>query len=244
MPDYLATVTLTHKSGFAEDSFVNTFAIRRPTVIGTTPSLGDISTALANFYNGSDAGTSPLSSLLGPGISRAPSACPIRIYDITGKLDGSPHGSPIFVDAMTLGLNEQSSAMPEETSLVLTTRGLNWEQAAVESADGPDAGTAVDRPRQRRSGRIYVGPFTGQAMSVVDSKARPGQITQDAVLTSGVRLKLALRDRASGPYRWSVWSRKDAQLYEIEDVQVDNAWDTQRRRGPDPTVRVTAPVAL
>lgn len=239
MPPILATVGLQALSGKAEDVMVNTFTIDVPAPF-TALIGGDIKFALELFYFSTNApGVLPIYDYLGPMISRA--AAPIvSLYDLTGHLDGSPHGSPVYAD--TLGMTGAGAApatgIPSECAAVLTLRGDGWQTALVEVPDGADAGALVDRPRQRRSGRIYIGPFRSD---VAQTAAGTGNVVvngnlRNAMLYGAQRMKGELD---AGGYDWCVWSRKDANLYPITHVQVDNAFDTQRTRGTDSTERDT-----
>ena len=69
-----------------------------------------------------------------------------------------------------------------------------------------------------------------------DSSGRPSADVQDLAISAVMTLDDALR--AIDPdYDLGVWSRADARLTAISHVSVDDAWDTQRRRGVDPTAR-------
>lgn len=106
----------------------------------------------------------------------------------------------------------------------------------METPDGADPGGAVDRPRQRRSGRIFLGPFNVAAMADVTDRCRPSQFLIDQALERIQNLALGLGNNG----HWvCVWSRVDGAFYRITHAQVDNAFDTQRRRGVEATVRTT-----
>lgn len=238
MADILTTVTFVHRSGIAAEAVQNSFAIGVPGAIPDSATLGEVTTAIANFYNGNDGGDRPLSAYMGQGLSREPGAVEMAVYNITGRLDGRPHGSPVFTDTMTLGAPQAFLPLPDEVAVVLTLRAGSYEFQPIETPDNEDPDTVPQRPRQRYSGRLYLGPLTQLAGETdTNSRQRPAAELRTALLNSADRLYTALRARPGGPYLWSVWSRKDANTREIEHAQVDNAFDTQRRRGPAPTVR-------
>jgi hypothetical protein len=130
---------------------------------------------------------------------------------------------------------------PSEVNGGSMLTGLPNEVAACVSFH--DANLAGQR------GRIYFGPL---AYSVLEASI-PG----DAVLTPAARLTLAnaaaaLRDKNTNAARWAVKSvsRKDASITRdnpvyrtIKSGWVDNAFDTQRRRGTKPTERFVFPLA-
>ncbi len=141
--------------------------------------------------------------------------------------DAKPRPRHVKTPAGDIALPSAVSGMPNEVA------------ACVSFHDNNVAG---------QRGRIYFGPL---ASSVID-QAIPG----DAKLTSGARLTLAnaaaaLRDKNTNAARWAVKSvsRKDGSITADDPVYrtiksgwVDNAFDTQRRRGVKPTERFIFPL--
>lgn len=243
--EHLATVTIPHVSGLPEDAVVNTFPIDMMPANPIPDFVTDVVTALGRFYNTPNASSQFIARFLGNGLSRASQACVVRLYDVSANLEGRrlvdggvPAGSPIGQGTFTLGNSlNVGSAMPEEVALVLTTRTDNYASQPVERADGSDTGLQVDRPRQRHSGRVFLGPLLPEAVSLgANSKARPDTAFRTAILDAAERLQDELI--AEG-HRWSVWSRADAVFRDVSIVQVDDAFDTQRRRGVAPTSRTS-----
>lgn len=89
------------------------------------------------------------------------------------------------------------------------------------SVDDPDASTG------RRRGRIYL-PVGGQ------TTLRPSATVIDRVLDLGEALAQVGFANAT---TWHLWSATDQTSAKIESIWCDDAWDTQRRRGLDPTMR-------
>jgi len=92
---------------------------------------------------------------------------------------------------------------------------------------------AVDDPDQsiaRRRGRIYLGPI-GNAHGAAD---RPDALLRTTVLDFGSSLA---NIGFGANTTWMLFSRTDQVAAKIESIWVDDAWDTQRRRGLDPTAR-------
>lgn len=87
-------------------------------------------------------------------------------------------------------------------------------------------------PRPRRRGRVYLGPVAASAaqnsgqFSIVSTTAR------DTIADAATTLAAL-----SGPVRWGILSGRDQVIRQVERGWVDGAWDIQRRRGEDPTVR-------
>lgn len=221
------TVTLEHKSGQPRDRVVNTFTFSSVGVIGDFGFL-DVNVALDHFYNDVAAGAaSSVSSLISGAMSRTIKPI-IRHYDVTGHLAGDPAGSPIAEYDMpnVLDANSGATPLPSEVAICLTA-------AADFNADvefGP--GT---RPRARDRSRLYIGPLHASVLDVGAANQpvpSPGAI--DTLRFAGA----ALRDDANTT--WCVWSRAGQTVKPITNVWVDNAFDTQRRRGERATARLVA----
>lgn len=242
MTTTLCQVTLPAVSGLPEDAVVNTFTLDGPAI-----TQGQTLAAMAGFvefYNfpGRTQEDFAVAWYLNKTRSRAASACEVAFYNITDHLDGSPHGSPSAVDAFTLGpAHASASSLPDEVACALTLRGLDWSDYPVEAPDAGDEDSLVDRPRQRRTGKIYVGPLNTQALfnDPTTFVGRPSDAVRDAVLGCANRAYDAWQ---AGGWDWCVWSRKNENVTPIEQVQFDNAFDTQRRRGPAASLRTTLTV--
>jgi len=93
----------------------------------------------------------------------------------------------------------------------------------------------VDASTARRRGRIYLGPLG--AAQVGQDSVSDTQI--DAVLDFGQALaEIGLASATT----WMMYSKTDDVAAKIEVIWVDDAWDTQRRRGLAPTKRTTRDV--
>lgn len=101
-------------------------------------------------------------------------------------------------------------------------------------AAAPVSGVAA----ARRRGRLYLGPWTADALgNATGQRGRPKTSLTDLVAAGAGALKDA--SDASGDWTWHIWSPTDGVGREVNNGWVDNAWDTQRRRGVDPTTRST-----
>lgn len=117
--------------------------------------------------------------------------------------------------------------------------GPDYEESFAAAGTGGIGPTEValclsfyaDYNQPRRRGRLYLGPIGG------DLGERPSPALMDSVIDFGQ----ALQDIGVGPqYAWQVASRVTGERASVTDWWVDNAWDTQRRRGLRPTDRRTA----
>lgn len=234
----LADVNLAASSGIVADDVHNTFILEGPVPVqGNTLPLTACFDSLYNREGATPINMKP-ASYISRSRTRAVAGCPIRYYDITAHLSGTPHGSPVAVDAITLEGSVGQPPLPDELALVVTLRAPAFEQYPVEAPDSGDPGTALDRPRARHSGRVYFGPFESNALEAAAPTwhSRPLSTLQTALLDACE----AFSDELSvAGYTWQIWSRVNAATYPVYTIQVDNAWDTQRRRGPRATARTS-----
>lgn len=232
----LLTLTFEHASGIPENRVVWTFPLQ--TIDLLDPTNAELDLAMANmvdFLNEAQT-TADLASYLSDELSRTAGAVTIRCYDLDGHLDGSAHGSPIRSVTTTLDAAAANSELPAECAVVLTTRGVGWESALVEAPDGADPGSLVDRPRQRLSGRNFIGPLNNATADMISNAVRVTPIFVTDLLDAAEDLAA---DMIADGWNWMVWSRVNAAMVRVDDVQVDNAFDTMRKRGPDSTIRTT-----
>jgi hypothetical protein len=207
---------------------VNSFAFSNNDVDVDEAALVAMQTALGDFYNGVDSGSSrSLAMFISPAISRT-IAPTMKTYNLDGNLDGTAHGSPIDERSLPL-LSDPTSgqiALPSEVAVAITWRA-NYGADAEFSPNS--------RPRARDRGRVFIGPLnagmiTGDPLTAAASMAAT---TMGTFGHAGARLM-----NASGP-DLVVWSRKNAGVKLVTSVQVDNAFDTQRRRGEKASSRLT-----
>lgn len=137
-----------------------------------------------------------------------------------------------FLEEDPLETDDPSAAhgLPEEVALCLSFAGVSA------------LGGAPTTPPNRR-GRIYLGPLATAAIGDLDpaSFTRPADDFMDATLSMATALA-GYADGSASPFQWVVWSRATGgALTPVTHWWVDNAWDTQRRRGVDASSRVTGP---
>lgn len=106
--------------------------------------------------------------------------------------------------------------------------GLPSEIALVMSYH---AAPVAGESQARRRGRIYLGPF-GEGMN---SSNRPSNDLITDICAAAAALKAAAD--ASVTWQWVVYSRAASAGYHVVGGWVDDAWDTQRRRGWERTAR-------
>ena len=238
MSETKIVVSFPHVSGLPKDVSTNTF-----TVSHSLPPTGADRTFLfqtfRDLYN-ADSGAGQVAALgtyLSPELTRAANAASVKQYDITGHLDGSPHGSPVQIDTFTL-VASGGSAFPSEVAMCVTLEASGRAAQQAETADGADPGTALDRPRQRYTGRVYLGPLTSDTDAVDANNAmRPTATFRADILERFKQTQIALLDYIPNDFVMCVWSRSDEILRPVGSIAVDDAFDTQRRRGVAPLTR-------
>lgn len=131
-----------------------------------------------------------------------------------------PRVPALIVPGVLTGLG--STAMVEEAACCLSYQG--------EPTSGEIAA--------RRRGRIFFGPLSNEAVaSTVDPRPKSTLVTR---LCEGAQALVTASAAADAP--WVVYSRVNDDTTVISEGWVDNAFDTQRRRGPRATLRTVWPI--
>lgn len=135
----------------------------------------------------------------------------VRAYDLTQP---EPR-VPVYESAFTW-TQGAGAFLPTEVALVLSVR--------AEYASGT--------PNARRRNRKYLGPFIATTNTTA---GRPSSaLITDLAAAAGQMLNEAL---ASVSWNWVVYSPTEGASYPVIGGWVDDAWDTQRRRGVSPSTR-------
>lgn len=132
------------------------------------------------------------------------------------SLPGTPPNYPFRTFGWNFSAALSAGTMPTEVAMVLSFQGSR----------------AAGFPQGRRRGRIFLGPLLG---SVGGADGRPIPAARTTIANAAAVLKTDLA--APGDQYWAVWSGADMQAVEIDNGWVDNAFDTQRRRGVATTDR-------
>lgn len=243
MPLYRVQTVLRHVTGLPADASVNTFHVEDAEG-GLVATAEGIAEAVRDFYVTDPAGTSePLMNYLGTQVSGT--GHEVRVYDIdteTGESARFPGAPPLHIEPFDfVGRTVPSTGEPSEVAVCLSYRNVS--------------ATAV--PPARRRGRIYFGPLTRSAvvMGEVDGRVTVSPVVQTALRTAATELIARL---IAANAAWVIYSRPYAgrgeivrpgrptlpalaprvgTTYTIDEFWTDDAFDTQRRRGEDPTIR-------
>ncbi len=210
MPLLRAQIMFPYDSGLPEDVAINTFHF--VTTDATVATASVIAARLLAFYNTpSDPATgNRIAARMSPVINEA--AIHVKVYNM-GDL---PPRQPIIdvLTPMTLG---GPNALPSEVAIVLSYR------ASLISGAAP----------ARRRGRIFIGPLEVSAGFQQSSDVRP---------TLSLRVAIAgaasvLVGQSDAVATWVVHSVVAASNATVVAGYVDDAFDTQRRRGTGATQR-------
>lgn len=218
MPTLRAQVVLAGLSNKPEDVVVNTFHFQHADALAVSRQI--VADYVIEFYNVLTTGTPSgpaVADYLSKWLSRAASKSVVKVYDLAEPMPREPSLHPFTLGASSMGVVAE---MPAEVALCASfyaTRNL---------------------PRQR--GRLYIGPFSVPA--TVDDTAQVERAIPSSSLIGSLAgsLKRLIAKPDTGP-RFSVWSPSDQQSRIVTNGWVDNAWDTQRRRGQDATLRTLVP---
>lgn len=204
-----AQVVLPYVSNKPEDVAVNTWHF-------SSASAGEaaydvIRDHLVEFYNASHPANSALCASLSNALNRTANAAKIKFYDLA---DAKPR--PVSERLWTLGPPSSSTLaeLPAEVAVVGSFYALR------------------NLPRYR--GRLFFGPFhSGVLLDATNERSRPS-----ASLVETIRLSFArLIGKAANTQNLAVYSRVDNVARIATAGWVDDAWDTQRRRGQEPLSR-------
>jgi len=230
------------KSGLVKDACVNNFIIDDHGHIADHGGPLLITQEINRFYNDAPAGGTgaKLCQFLGPQLSRVTNGVQVRYYDLTGHLDGSATGSPAYQDAFTLGPEDVAGppACPSEVCGVLTIRGQGWDTSPIDIPGGAPGPAGDVRPRQRHSGRLFLGPIDTGALTTDGTTGRTTLSTYFRSTVCHAAKVLANNwDALNLSPDWAVWSRVAGVVIKVVAAQCDDAPDTQRRRGIAPSTR-------
>jgi len=143
----------------------------------------------------------------------------LKFYALPGLVPNYPYHE----DTFDLAAAPNGITLPAEVALCLSFQGTR------------NAGF----PQARRRGRVYIGPLES---GILGTTGRPGATVQGVLLDAAEGLWDDLEAALPGE-GWSVWSPTDGTAVLIDNAWVDDAWDTVRSRGLDPSARVTRQLA-
>jgi hypothetical protein len=191
-----------------EDVFTNTWYFRNDLVGGDPNGMAEnIKTALTAFYFSTSNDIGPYMSAK---VKREGAL--IKIYDLGQPLPRTPIVKTIAISAA----GTSALSLPNEVAIVLSFYATN------------------NRPRRR--GRVYLGPWNSSALAAADNTqadARPVSTLRSIIANRALNLM-----NSTLPLQWVVRSLGGTKvpldqpgMYEVTAGWIDDAFDTQRRRG-------------
>jgi hypothetical protein len=203
-------------SNLPTDRYVTTWAFVRSSsgVKNAGAQSGEVANRLLEFWNEPPEGESSVASFI-PANIRA-NGLEIRTYDLGQPTSEGNERIPTIYNFPSEGANA-APPLPREVAVTLSFFA------------------EVNRPRKR--GRVYVGPLTTAAMSSNENGTVSAAL-QGALRASALRLStwgMGLGDEMV----WGVLSQMDDEINVVTAGWIDNAFDTIRSRGQDPSSRVT-----
>ncbi|MGC1953876.1 MAG: hypothetical protein WA970_15165 [Gammaproteobacteria bacterium] len=197
-----------------EDRFINVFHFSDASATDAYAALaGPVRTRVAQFYTGS-VGAGAIGQYISPYAQRN--------FTVTSYNLLLPEGQRVPTsETVTLPAVVTGGGLPEEVALCLTLNG-------------------APPVNPRRRGRIYIGPLVDNPNVIVPSTAfipaRPNMTGTSLVFSLTTHAAtLAAQNQAM---KWCIFSQTPSpNLVPIVGGYVDNAFDSQRRRGPDPSLR-------
>jgi hypothetical protein len=204
------------ETGLPEDVIVNTFCFRNDlgSVLPGTPE-DRASTAVVNFFKEA---TTPSGALAGAAAGSIIGIMPNNVTSWSQKVYdlGAPPGgrAPVSYDL--------TSQMPPRSSAAR----LPHEVAVCLSLQTPVIG-------RRGRGRLFLGPFVNAV-----GENKPGGLAVTEAWRKRFAHQASVLAAGNGvEMQWAIWSTTRSQFENVVGAYVDDAFDTQRRRGTKATVR-------
>lgn len=207
-------------SGNSKDQYVNTFHLLMASY--GSGDLDEVAQDLKDFYEVVPTGSSvhPVSYFLAGQADTA--GARIKMVDLSDPKPRTPIFDELYTPTNVFGGSEVP--LPSEVACCLSY------------AAAPVSGVPLARTR----GRIYIGPLSTIAIRTAGSAgiARPSADFMNTLAEAGKTLADAWAG-LSPVSLWVVYSPTSETYHGIVRWWVDDAWDTQRRRGDRPTERAT-----
>ena len=216
------TVIFTAQTGHPKDNIVNTWHFTTPTASGevdTQAVFDALVAAVKDFYDtavvfGSVGGGGvPVRSFV-TSVALQPTVT-VKIYRCETEIALGLSAEPLFTTTFTLGAMASGAPYPAEVAICASFKSTPTDPAY---------------PAACQRGRVFVGGLdSAQAGGVASGRVYVGAGFRDVLCGAMKRLANV---NAQG-INWIVWSHKLHQAFPVTAGWVDDAFDTQRRRGPD-----------
>ncbi len=206
-----AQYIIQNKSFEPKNAVVNTWHFLTPGPVATDLELDAVVADLRTFYDQVTTNNIAVSNLMSAQV-----AANLRRIKVFKRYEPKPR-LPAR-DVTFTGAGNAGAGFPNEVALVLSSRSQ------------PLSGV----PQRRRRGRVYIGPLSDDSPYVErgGNDVRPSALARNTIANAALRLV----DSVSGVI-WATVSTVDNVASPVIGGFVDNAYDTQRRRGVDSTTR-------
>lgn len=220
---YRVQIVLPGTTGIPEDHFVNTIYTSFTGAPSSDAGRVEVANLMASCLSGAYANvaagqTESLGKFISGFVDRQ--AVHIKVYTMEDPKPREPTELPFSMPTAVVGTQD----LPEEVALCLTIHGGN-------------------PVTPRRRGRIYTGPFNSYALDSEQGPgpSRPKTSVMQVVRSFGEELNNLMDSAGLG---WCIKSEVPSLNYvQVVGGWCDDAWDTQRRRGVDPTTRWRFPAS-
>lgn len=209
-PDYFsAQVVFRGKSGSAQDVYTNTFYFLKKVAL---TDHADMAEALADQLL-------TFYTVKDPGI-------------VGGAAISTFLSSAVIETAMEVRVYDLGDPTPRYP-IVLSRTLTGMQATAIPSEVTACLSLVAEQNQPRQRGRIYLGPLTNGSIVVANGRAQVADNLRIGAL-GAARALMNIND-----HDWVLWSPTDQQFKRFTGAWMDNAFDTQRRRGEEATNRYT-----
>lgn len=224
-PTMLVVVTHHKKSLIATDDVQTTWHYHPPDAAGS-PQFGDWMNNYLTFFN-------TISHLFSSSLLSGTGAATIEHWYI--PTNPGLMGAPVSSGGIAPTAWTPTTNLPNEVAITLS---LEADMTGV-----PERGPNKTRPAQRRRNRKYLGPLNVTTMELAEPTTAEQFISASARTTILTAYKNHMVDDMRGDgWRPVTFSKTDWADHPVVLAWVDNAFDTQRRRGNDATLRTAQAV--
>lgn len=221
--DTLVRAIMQASTGLPADQIVNDWAFYYLAGAPDAAAYQDVEDVVSGFYRDTQANTHAVGEYISPYVDRA-ATHELASYQMAYPTMGSPAHTSAWLGPVTPAA---ANPFPAECAAVLSFQA---DYTGILEHSG------TTRPRASRRGRVYIGPLMTNALETTT----PPYMLDTTFLQTLRQAAIAMRAAAElVGWRWVVWSRKLQTVNAVVGGWTDNAPDTQRRRGPKASTRVT-----